>query len=188
MAVLFPRVDVSLYRAVKTRPGPQDRDIFEVGFTNNGNTDVYIAKLFFRPTDKRLEDERPTSYLIGKSLPAGGVLEDEIPLRTLRNSRVSTVSLDTYESHRDSLEEVGRYRPGCYFIEPNHFDEGRAPTIPQFRIANAVTEIEAFIVYGAAGSRGVSQELKVSSKMTGTLLFWAYCKENDPPSDRFSLN
>jgi hypothetical protein len=170
---------------VKTRLGPSDRDVLEVGFANTGNTDIYIAKLVLRPTDLRLSDENPTSFSIGKSLPAGGVLEETITLRNLRKSALTTVSMDTFESRRDDLIATGHYRKGCYFIEPNNFDEGRSPPIPAFRIANAIVPVEAYIVFGASGNRGVPQELLVSNEMTGTLLFWMTCEQKPPPTDRF---
>lgn len=182
--VLFPSSSAKLYSVLRTRSGPQDIDVLKIGLINDGNTDLYISQLEFIATDPTLSSVNKTVFRIRESIPAGAILDKEIELRPLVASRLTTVSISGFQDHKAELEKVGRYRPGCYFIEPNGFDEANPPPLPQFAIAEAVTEIEAHIVYSTSNTRGQAKTMMVTDDMTGTVLFRSICAEKDPPKDR----
>ncbi|MBO9465119.1 hypothetical protein J7443_07760 [Tropicibacter sp. R15_0] len=181
---LAPNVSARLYSSVKTQQGPNKDEFLQLGLLNNGNADLFVAKLILRPTDPKLAEDNPTTYVLRQTLPANGVIEESIALRPLRKARVGTVAIDSFARHKQDLTEAGRYRPGCYFIEPNDFDEADTPPLPQFAIAEAVTPLEAYITFSTPKTRGRAEELLVAKGLTGTLLFRTVCAKTDPPKDR----
>ncbi|MGB0659692.1 MAG: zinc ribbon domain-containing protein [Mangrovicoccus sp.] len=187
LSVLFPKTSARLYSAVHARVGPEDQAVLRIGLINDGRSEIFVSKLTFRTTDPLLAGLNPSSYVIRQVLPVGGVLELDIPTNDPKKSRLGTVRPSRYPEFRDKLIAANKYRPGCFFLEVNSFDEAEEPVLPQFVMAEAVTEAEAVITYSTKKTRGRAEPMVVATAeagLTGTLMFRVVCESSEIDWDR----